>query len=160
MGDTLQYCCESGIGVSEHDGEGLDMKIVGILFFIASLYYLFWFFVSSQSGSVVGFDILLVAGSLLFFLGRSDRPEKTWFPAKRYGYGWGIPSTWQGWVVLLVFMVALVLTAATIDKDSHSVSDMLIGLVPMIGLLVSTFIVICYKYGEKPAWRWGGKRSS
>jgi hypothetical protein len=22
-----------------------------------------------------------------------------WFPAKRYGWGWGIPVTWQGWVV-------------------------------------------------------------
>lgn len=23
-----------------------------------------------------------------------------WFPAKRYGWGWGLPSSWQGWVVL------------------------------------------------------------
>src|SRR6266702_3273794 len=27
---------------------------------------------------------------------------KYWFPAKRYGYGWGIPTTWQGWLVLAV----------------------------------------------------------
>ncbi len=28
---------------------------------------------------------------------------KYWFPAKRYGWGWGIPNTWQGWLVLAVF---------------------------------------------------------
>ena len=31
-----------------------------------------------------------------------------WFPAKKYGWGWGLPITWQGWVVLLVFLVLLV----------------------------------------------------
>jgi hypothetical protein len=25
--------------------------------------------------------------------------RKYWFPAKRYGWGWGIPSSWQGWLV-------------------------------------------------------------
>ncbi len=26
--------------------------------------------------------------------------KKYWFPAKRYGWGWGIPNVWQGWLVL------------------------------------------------------------
>ena len=26
-------------------------------------------------------------------------PTKYWFPAKSYGWGWGAPSTWQGWAV-------------------------------------------------------------
>jgi hypothetical protein len=25
-----------------------------------------------------------------------------WFHAKRYGYGWGLPATWEGWVVLVL----------------------------------------------------------
>ena len=25
--------------------------------------------------------------------------RKYWFPAKRYGWGWGMPNTWQGWLV-------------------------------------------------------------
>ena len=38
------------------------------------------------------------------------QPEaEYWFPAKRYGWGWGLPIAWQGWVVLAVFF-ALVLT--------------------------------------------------
>ena len=30
-----------------------------------------------------------------------------WFPAKTYGWGWGMPVTWQGWVVMVVFMGAM-----------------------------------------------------
>jgi hypothetical protein len=25
-----------------------------------------------------------------------------WFPAKRYGWGWGLPVTWQGWLVAFI----------------------------------------------------------
>jgi hypothetical protein len=37
---------------------------------------------------------------------------KYWFPAKRYGYGWSVPTTWQGWLVLAVYVVLTV--AATL----------------------------------------------
>ena len=33
--------------------------------------------------------------------------DKYWFPAKTYGWGWGIPATWQGWTVSLAFFVLL-----------------------------------------------------
>jgi len=29
--------------------------------------------------------------------------QNYWFPAKRYGWGWGIPVTWQGWAVMAIF---------------------------------------------------------
>lgn len=32
--------------------------------------------------------------------------RKYWFPAKRYGWGWGFPSAWQGRVVLLAYLAA------------------------------------------------------
>jgi hypothetical protein len=32
-----------------------------------------------------------------------DRPE--WFAPKRYGYGAGLPMSWQGWLVTVAFMV-------------------------------------------------------
>jgi hypothetical protein len=31
-----------------------------------------------------------------------DRPE--WFAAKRYGYGAGLPISWQGWALILAFI--------------------------------------------------------
>lgn len=27
-------------------------------------------------------------------------PPRYWFPAKRYGWGWGLPTAWQGWGVI------------------------------------------------------------
>ena len=29
-----------------------------------------------------------------------------WFKAKKYGYGW-YPATWQGWLVILVYLTIL-----------------------------------------------------
>jgi len=37
-----------------------------------------------------------------------ESQRKYWFPAKRYGWGWGIPSTWQGWLVLGAFAVLVI----------------------------------------------------
>jgi len=33
-----------------------------------------------------------------------------WFPVRpaRNGWGWGFPSVWQGWVVLMAFFVLLI----------------------------------------------------
>jgi hypothetical protein len=28
-----------------------------------------------------------------------EQSPRYWFAAKRYGYGWGLPLTWQGWLV-------------------------------------------------------------
>ncbi|MBC8738930.1 hypothetical protein F6X40_19420 [Paraburkholderia sp. UCT31] len=30
-----------------------------------------------------------------------------WFPAKRYGWGLGLPVRWQGWLTLLAYFVSL-----------------------------------------------------
>lgn len=78
-----------------------------------------------------------------------ENPDGWWFPAKRYGWGWGIPSTWQGWVVLVAH-VALV-AGATAVVTTRPVLCSMIVLGSTIGL-----IVICYRKGEPPKWRWGG----
>jgi hypothetical protein len=37
--------------------------------------------------------------------GKSMRSQiEYWFPAKRYGWGWGLPITWQGWLVFAAFI--------------------------------------------------------
>lgn len=33
--------------------------------------------------------------------------RKYWFRAKRYGWGWGLPTAWQGWVVMALFSCLL-----------------------------------------------------
>lgn len=33
--------------------------------------------------------------------------KRYWFPAKEYGYGWGLPVTWQGWLVIVAYLVLI-----------------------------------------------------
>jgi hypothetical protein len=76
--------------------------------------------------------------------------RKYWFPAKRYGWGWGIPSTWQGWVVLVGFVV-LVIAGSTIFPPRQHLAAY-IGYVVALGMLL---IAVCWFTGEPPRWRWG-----
>ena len=80
--------------------------------------------------------------------------KKLWFRAKIYGYGW-YPCAWQGWIIVATYVLLVLYLFRTVDVDSHSVSDTLIGVfVPFITLSL-LLIAICYKTGEKPRWRWG-----
>lgn len=79
---------------------------------------------------------------------------KYWFPAKRFGWGWGLPATWQGWVVLVGYIAAVALIGAYLSPDRHPL------LFP-IGIAFATCLLIgvCLKKGEPPGWRWGGEKS-
>jgi len=77
---------------------------------------------------------------------------KYWFPAKRYGWGWGPPSAWQGWVVLLSYL-ALVLAGIPFV---HASKGSLVY-VAYVSVLTATLIAICWLKGEPPRWRWGGR---
>lgn len=79
---------------------------------------------------------------------------KFWFKAKRYGYGW-YPSSWEGWLVLLLHISFNVWNFLRLDIKSNSASDTLRPFI--IGAFLSTalLIFICYKKGEKAYWRWG-----
>ena len=35
---------------------------------------------------------------------KKDDKKMYWFPAKKYGFGWGLPTVWQGWATLLLFL--------------------------------------------------------
>jgi len=45
--------------------------------------------------------------------------QQYWFPAKRYGYGWGLPATWQGWVVLRAFFALLLVGAFVLPPSRY-----------------------------------------
>ena len=65
------------------------------------------------------------------------QPKNYWFPAKRYGWGWGLPSAWQGWVVLLVYLAVIILLVWRVPPKIHPflftgsivVASLLLGLV-------------------------------
>jgi hypothetical protein len=73
-----------------------------------------------------------------------------WFPAKRYGWGWGFPTCWQGTVVLTGFMLLLVSNAILFPPPVHLVA-FIVGTTVLCALLFA----VCFLKGEPPSWRWG-----
>jgi len=79
-------------------------------------------------------------------------PKQFWFPAKRYGWGWGPPIAWQGWAVLVAFFLLLLAGAFVFLSTDDVVSFLVYALV-----LCAFLVAICYVKGEPPAWRRGDK---
>jgi len=78
-----------------------------------------------------------------------NQDQRYWFRAKRYGWGWGLPLTWQGWTVLAVWFAAGIFGSRYLLP--RRVGLHLIFVLVMILLLLG----ICYVKGEPPRWRWG-----
>lgn len=85
-----------------------------------------------------------------------DNPKGLWFKRKLYGWGW-TPVKWQGWMVILVYVVVLVKLFVIFDSTSHSGSDTLIHMFLPWVMLTGLLIYICYRKGESPRWQWGKK---
>jgi hypothetical protein len=75
--------------------------------------------------------------------------KQFWFPAKKYGWGWGPPRCWQGWVVIVVFLLLMSGGGIFLPRQSFP-------LFVIYAIVVSTaFFMIVVIKGEKPRWRWG-----
>jgi len=74
-----------------------------------------------------------------------------WFPAKRYGWGWGLPARWQGWVVLAIY--AVLLAAGIVELRPGRASS--IGFVVYVVGVSVLLALVCWWKGEPPRWRWG-----
>lgn len=84
--------------------------------------------------------------------------KKPWFRVKKYGWGWGLPATWQGWMVLVLYVVYIVWAFGRADSHSHSVSDMLLNFIPYVILGGVVLFIIAVKTSDKPKWRWGDRK--
>lgn len=91
-------------------------------------------------------------------MSRTKRP--IWFRTKSLGWGW-YPATWQGWIITLVYVVLYALSAivfgAVTPAAVLSGGSVIAGFMLYISLLIllsATLIAVCYRYGEKPSWRW------
>jgi len=73
-----------------------------------------------------------------------------WFPAKRYGWGWGFPIVWQGWVVMAIFCLLLLAGAVFLLPSRGQVAFAIYS-----ALLCVLLVAVCWAKGEPPAWRWG-----
>lgn len=81
--------------------------------------------------------------------GRSPA-KRYWFPAKRFGYGWGPPITWHGWVVLAIY-VALVVAGIGVFPPG----ERLLAFLAYEFVVTPALVAVCYATGEPPSWRWG-----
>jgi hypothetical protein len=85
--------------------------------------------------------------------GLSEHAEKRyWFPAKRYGWGWSFPATWQGWLVLAVYFVLILGAIPALHPEKGAMGFGLYSLVVTLGLFA-----VCWWKGEPLRWRWGKK---
>jgi hypothetical protein len=79
----------------------------------------------------------------------SGAPE--WFAAKRYGYGAGPPIAWQGWALLIGYIL-LISAASLLIRNGW------LAYASVLTMLTVVFIVIVARTTRGGwSWRWGGK---
>ena len=76
-----------------------------------------------------------------------DGPE--WFAPKRYGYGAGLPISWQGWAIMLGFLLVCAADAYFFgDKPERLIAI-------LIPAVVTLIVVTARKTRGGWRWRWG-----
>jgi hypothetical protein len=79
----------------------------------------------------------------------SDGPE--WFAPKRFGYGAGLPITWQGWAITIGF-VAIAVMFALLFKDKP-----LLFIAAVVPIAVTFLVITARTTRGGWRWRWGRK---
>jgi len=79
-----------------------------------------------------------------------SQPTKYWFRAKRYGWGWGAPLMWQGWIVVLLYGALMAVGAQRIDPRQH-----VLIFLGYVVVLTCGLVAVCWLKGEPPKRRWG-----
>jgi hypothetical protein len=79
-----------------------------------------------------------------------DTPQY-WFPVKRYGWGWGLPIRWQGWVALALYLGSIYAGVRYFPPR-----DSVAGFLVWLAIATIVFVAVVAWKGERPlAWRWG-----
>lgn len=77
--------------------------------------------------------------------------DTPWFEPKRYGYGAGLPCAWQGWALLVAYLL-VVLGAGIGWADSPTR--------PLAVILPATALLVGISWRHTRGgwrWRWGGE---
>ena len=71
--------------------------------------------------------------------------KELWFKQRKYGWGW-TPTTWQGWMSIIVALLLIYLNQAHLGGNT----------VRLVGIILA-LLAIGYIKGPKPRWQWGDK---
>jgi hypothetical protein len=75
---------------------------------------------------------------------------KPWFRVKRYGFGAGLPCSWEGWALFAGFL-AIVIASGVAFTDRNPMLHLGIVLVS-----VAIVVVVSWRKSDGPwKWRWG-----
>lgn len=80
----------------------------------------------------------------------SAEKREIWFPAKKYGWGWGFPTCWQGWAVLIAYF-ALLIAGMRFFRDGENAAPFVV----YFTVISAALIAVSWWKGEPPRWRWG-----
>lgn len=75
----------------------------------------------------------------------NDPPE--WFAPKRYGYGSGLPISWQGWVLFISYLLIMIVSAVLLAPRSVT------AYLALVAPLTIAFVLIAKKT-TRGGWRW------
>jgi catechol 2,3-dioxygenase-like lactoylglutathione lyase family enzyme len=84
--------------------------------------------------------------------------NKLWFRRKNYGWGW-TPISWEGWAVtaaaiIIPLVIRYITKSIGLDKPTQYFYTY-----ASIPIILMALILLCFRYGEKPRWQWGIKRT-
>ena len=74
----------------------------------------------------------------------SDGPE--WFAPKRFGYGSGLPIAWQGWVLLIGFLVLTIAAALLLANRP-------VALIAVLAPATILLMIVCART-TRGGWHW------
>lgn len=104
-------------------------------------------------GAAIFAVMLIAVWAPMYVKYAHDNPKHVWFKRKLFGWGW-TPVTWQGWLVIAVYVGLMVLLGYTLDENSPPREVAFTFVLPAV-ILTTLLIRICYRKGEKPRWQWG-----
>lgn len=72
--------------------------------------------------------------------------DDAWFAPKRIGYGAGLPIAWQGWALMIGYILLIALAGLILPYT-------IIGYISVIAMLTVPFLVIVART-TRGGWRW------
>lgn len=82
----------------------------------------------------------------------SSSDDEAWFEPKRFGYGAGLPITWQGWALTLGFAAAAILLGILVGARRP-----ILFIAVLIPLTLGFLLIAARHTRGGWKWRWRGE---